>query len=130
MPQATNLVIKNASNVDKTLTLISPAAGFGSNAMWRIKEGAIVGAFPTLTSQARKTGNKSQLTQLKFAVPCTYVDSTTGRTYVGSQAVMNCTVSVPDEFPEAMRDDFATYCGGIVKDVVIKAQIRDGVPAT
>lgn len=30
MPQATDLVIKNAAGTDKTFTLITPAAGYGS----------------------------------------------------------------------------------------------------
>lgn len=130
MPSAINIVVKNFTNVDKTFTLVSPAAGFGSNAEWKLKEGAIVGAFPTLTSQARKTGNKSQVTQIKFSMPVTYIDTTQGRTIVGPSAQMNATFSMPDDFPEANRDDFAAFCGNLVKNAVITAQVRDGVPAT
>lgn len=130
MPQANHIVIKNASNADKTFTLISPAAGYGSLAEWKLKEGAIVGVFPTLTLQARKTGNRSQVSQVKFSMPSSYVDTTTSRTHVGVSAQMNATFSMPDEFPESSRDDFAAYCGNIVKDAIIKASLRDGHPAT
>lgn len=130
MPQANDIVIKNASSVNKTLTLISPAAGYGSLAEWKLKEGAIVGAFPTLTLLARKTGNRSQVSQVKFSMPSSYVDTTTSRTHIGVAAQMNATFSMPDEFPESSRDDFAAYCGEIVKDAIIQASLRDGHPAT
>lgn len=130
MPQASNIVIKNAAAADKTLTLIAPAAGYGSLAEWRLKEGAIVGAFPTLTLLARKTGNRSQVAQVKFNMPTSYVDTTTGRTHVGVSAQMNATFSMPDDFPESRRDDFAAFCGNIVANAIIKASYRDGHPAT
>lgn len=130
MPQAQNIVIKNATGEDKTLTLVSPAAGYGSLAEWKLKSGAIVGAFPSLTLLARKTGNRSQVSQIKFNMPSSYVDTTTGRTHVGVSAQMNATFSMSDEFPESSRDDFAAYCGNIVKDAIIMASYRDGHPAT
>lgn len=130
MPQATNIVIKNAAAVDKTFTLISPAAGYGSLAEWKLKQGAVVGAFPSLTLQARKTGNRSQVSQVKFSMPSAYVDTTTNRTHIGVAAQMNATFSMPDDFPESERDDFAAYCGNIVKNAIIQASLRDGHPAT
>lgn len=130
MPQASNIVVKNATNVDKTFTLIAPAAGYGSLAEWKLKEGAIVGAFPSVTLLARKTGNRSQVSQVKFNMPTTNVESTTGRTLIGPSAQMNATFSVPDEFPESQRDDFAAYCGNLVKNAIIQASLRDGHPAT
>lgn len=130
MPQAQNIVVKNAANADKTFTLISPAAGYGSLAEWKLKAGAIVGAFPSLTLLARKTSNRSQVAQVKFNMPYSYVDTTTSRTHIGVSAQMNATFSMPDDFPEAERDDFAAYCGNIVKNAIITASLRDGHPAT
>ena len=47
MPQAIDIVIYNGAStpVEKTFTLIAPAAGDGSYANWRLKEGTIASVF-------------------------------------------------------------------------------------
>lgn len=129
MPQATNLVIKNAANVDKTFTLMSPAAGDGGIAMWALKEGTISSVFPKITISASPTPRGRNAT-LKLRFPSSYTDSVTGLTNVNSSAEVNIKVAVPDDYPEALKDDFAAYVKNAIANAVVLACVRDAVPAT
>lgn len=132
MPQATDLVIKNgaATPVDKTFTLIAPAAGDGGLAQWALKEGTISSVFPTVTSEAHRTANKSRKATFKFRMPSSYTDSVTGLTMVNSAAEFNATSSVPDNFPEAMKADYVAFATNLFQQTLIKALVKDAVSAT
>ena len=130
MPLATNLVIKNAANVDKTFTLMNPASGNDSPAAWALKEGAIASVFPQVTVMTRTTGNSSRQARFKFRVPSSYTDTVTGLTNVNSAMEANLTVSIPNNFPEAKKDDFVAFFSGLMVDNLMKAVFRDAYPAT
>lgn len=130
MPQATNLTVKNAANVDKTFTLLNPAAGSGGIAEWALREGTISSVFPKLTAMARPTKNASNVAHIKLKVPSSYTDAVTGLTNVGSAFELNVTASVPDNLPEAIKDDCVAYAVNIVNHVMIRAMLRDAVSAT
>ena len=133
MPQATNLVIKNgaASPVDKTFTLIAPAAGDGGIAKWVLKEGTIAGAFPVLTASAQESASGAQRTlKVKFKLPSTYVDAVTGRTILAKPAAMNASFDLPSDFPEALKPDFAAYATNALKTALLVEMIKDAYPAT
>lgn len=130
MPQATNLTVKNAANADKTFTLLNPAAGSGGIAEWALREGTISSVFPKLTAMARPTKNASNVAHIKFKVPSSYTDTVTGLTNVGSAFELNVTASVPDDFPEAIKDDCVALACNIINHVMIRAMIRDAVSAT
>lgn len=132
MPQAIDLVVNNgaASPVSKTFTLISPAAGDGSIATWALKEGTISAVFPTLTAMAHKTGKKSRNLKVKFRLPSSYTDSVTGLTNVGSGAEMNVTFSVPDAFPEALKNDYVAFALNLLATPTLKSMARDALSAT
>ncbi len=130
MPQATDLVLNNAAAVAKTFTLLNPSAGENSVANWALKEGAINAVFPKITSLARPTGNKSRLSQHKLRVPSSYTDAATSLTKAGSAAEANISVTIPDDYPEALKNDFVAYTANMVAHALIKAVYRDGYPAT
>lgn len=130
MPQATNLTVKNAANADKTFTLLNPAAGSGGIAEWALREGTISSVFPKLTAMARPTKNASNVAHIKLKVPSSYTDAVTGLTNVGSAFELNVTASVPDNLPEAIKDDCVAYAVNIINHVMIKAMLRDAVSAT
>lgn len=130
MPQATNLVIKNAAAVDKTFALLTPAAGDKGIAEWALKEGLISSIFPRLTAEAHRTNNASRKANLKLRVPSSYTDAVTGLTKVGSSFEAHISVSVPDDFPEALRDDAAAFVTNGLKTTLLTALIRDAYPAT
>jgi hypothetical protein len=129
MPQAADITVDNASAVAKTFTLLSPAAGYGSIAEWALKEGTISSVFPRLTALARSTGNRSKKSQIKLKVPSSYTDSVTGLTKVGSAFEADISVSVPDDFPEDLKDDAVAFTQGVVANAIIEAMMRDGLPA-
>lgn len=133
MPQATNLVIKNgaATPVDKTFTLVTPAAGDNSLAQWRLKEGLIVAQNPAISALTRPTNNRSRQVVLKVRLPSSFSDTAlTGRVVMSSAFEFNGTVSVPDDFPEALKDDAVAYVSNLMGHALIKSMIRDTSPAT
>lgn len=130
MPQATDLVIKNGAAVDKTFTLISPAAGDGGIAQWALKEGTISSVFPALTASANRTGNNSRVLKVKFKQPSSFTDAVTGLTNVNSAAEMNVTFSIPASYPEALKNDFTAFAIGALNTVLFKSMIRDAYSAT
>lgn len=130
MPQAATFTLNNASAVAKTYTLNSPSAGYGSVAEWALKEGTIQGVFPKLTTSARISGNQSRVCQGKFRMPSSYTDTVTGLTRVGSAAEFNWSSSIPDDFPEALKADYAAFVKNAIAQAIINEQIKDGTPAT
>lgn len=132
MPQATDLVVKNGAStpVDKTFTLVSPAAGDGGVALWYLKEGAVSAAFLSFTAAAHKTANGSRKLTLRFAQPSSYVDSVTGKTMVGPKALATVTVSIPDDFPEASKNDFVAFAANLVSHPLVKTSMRDAYSFT
>jgi hypothetical protein len=133
MPQAIDLVINNgaATPVAKTFKLLTPAAGDNSSALWALKEGTISSVFPTIEVSARKNaGNDARKVNLTVKIPSSYTVAATGLTAVGSAAVINITATVPADFPEALKDDFAAFAKNAVANAVLNACIRDALPAT
>jgi len=132
MPSAADITINNgaATPVAKTFTLISPAAGDGSFANWRLKEGNISSVFPRIAIAARANGNKARKANIKIQVPSSYTDSVTGLTKVGSAFDFNADVTVPDDFPESLKNDAVAFVANAMAHALVKAIVRDAVPAT
>jgi hypothetical protein len=130
MPSAVTLVLKNAAAADKNFVVNSPAAGDGGIAEWALREGVISTVFPKITAQARRTGNQSRKLSLKLRIPSSYTDTVTGLTKVGSAFEFNGEFSVPDDFPEALKDDAVAFSSNLMADALVKAMFRDGLPAT
>jgi len=132
MPQATDITINNgaATPVAKTFTLIAPASGDGSYANWRLKEGAISSVFPRIAIAARQSSKAARKANLKVQIPSSYTDTVTGLTKVGSAFDCNIDVTVPDDFPEALKNDAVAFVVNFVAHAMAKAVIRDAVPAT
>lgn len=136
MPQANNLVIANGATppVDKTFTLLNPAAGLNSTADWALKEGAVSAVFPRLSalvSNVNAPGRApSKRTSLKVRVPSSYVDSATGQTMVGSAVEANISITVPSDFPESAKAHAIAYVQNFTKHAVVTSMVSDGAPAT
>lgn len=132
MPQATDIAINNGagSPVSKTFKLLSPAAGDGAIASWALKEGTISSVFPRITALARVTGNQSRRMQVKLKVPSSYTDTVTGLTRVGSAFEFDGYVTVPNDFPEALKDDAVAFTTNLMAHTLVKAMVRDAESAT
>lgn len=130
MPSAIDIVINNGAAVAKTFSLYNPSAGDNSVALWRLKEGTIASVFPTITTLARPTGNKSRKMQGKLKLPSSYTDTVTGLTKVGSAFEFDFSASVPDDFPEALKSDAIAFAKNLIALALIQSMMRDGVAAT
>lgn len=133
MPQALDIVIKNGATtpVDKTFTLISPAAGDGSYANWRLREGVISSVFPRIAIKAMENAGKTaRKANIKLQIPSSYTESVTGLTKVGSGFDLDITVTVPNDYPEALKGDAVAFTSNLLNVPMVKAIIRDGLSAT
>lgn len=130
MPQMADLSIANAAAVAQTFAAISPSAGDKSVAIWWLRTGAINAAFPKVTSEAHTTGNDSRKLSIKFQLPAPFVDSVTGLTKVSTVAEFNGSVSMPNGFPESLKNDFAAYTKNLISAALVQAMIKDAVSAT
>lgn len=131
MPQATDLTIANGATtpVPKTFSLLTPAAGDGGIASWALKEGTISSVFPSITARSVRTPRGRNLT-IKFRLPSSYTDKVTGLTMVGSAGEMNVKVTVPDDLPEALKADFVAFGTNLFQQALVKAMLKDALPAT
>lgn len=132
MPQAIDITINNGAGapVAKTFALQQPSAGDNSVGEWALKEGTIRSVFPKITALARKTNNGSRVLQVKVRLPSSYTDTVTGLTKVASAFEMNATFTVPDDFPEALKNDAVAFSTNALSHALLKSMIRDAVPAT
>lgn len=129
MPGQTNLIVKNGAGVDKTFTAITPAAGDGGVALWQLREGTISAVFPALTavSNASKIG---RALKVKLKVPASFTDTVTGLTNVNGHCEMSATFMVPENYPEALKDDFVAFATALLSTPLLKSMVRDAYPAT
>lgn len=131
MPAAINLTLNNAAAVAKNFVLLTPAGGDGSSALWALKEGAISSVFPTVEESARRNAKgDARKVSITLKIPSYYTIAATGLTAVGSAAVFNCTATIPNDFPEALKDDFAAFVKNLLANSLINACVRDALPAT
>lgn len=130
MPQAANLIVKNAANVDKTFTLLTPSAGYGSVAEWALREGPTTTVYPTFSLTANKTSNRSRKVPVKVRVPAYYTSVSTGLPVVSTAMEFNGSVSVPDDFPDDQKDNAIAYMTNLLSTALVKSCLRDGLPAT
>lgn len=131
MPQAIDLSLQNAAAVAKTFNVISPSGPDGTTALWMFKDGAIRGAFPSITAMTRRNTQKDARKGIyTLKVPSAYVDTATGLTLVGSSVLVNIAVTVPDDFPEVKKDDVVAYTKNLVASALFQSMMRDGLSAT
>lgn len=136
MPQATSFTIKNGAStpVDKTFSLISPAAGYGGVADWRLKEGGSEIAFPAVTYTARDVSqSQRRKAQMKIRVPAVYIDQATQQPALLNFAEANLEVTLPHGFPESQKADFIAFVKHSIAHVMFSGPdgaLRDAVPLT
>lgn len=126
MPNASNITVQNASAVDKVFEVLTPAGGDGGVARYALKEGAAPVAFPTMTVMARPTTNASRKTSTKVNVPYTFVDPVTGLLKKGPAFELNVEASMPDAYPEDVRDDAVAYGVNLLASALMRQVLRDG----
>lgn len=131
MPQASNITVKNAAGTDVIYQVITPASGDGSTAIWQNKDGLTPKQFRTITAESRRgpSGKTRNLT-VRVINPQSYVDPVSGLPVFTPSPVFKLEVTVPDEYPEASRDDFVTLSTSVLSSDMIKSLIRDAYPAT
>lgn len=126
MPNASNIIVKDASAVDKTFEVLTPSGGDGGVARYALKVGAAPVAYPSMTVVARPTTNASRKSTMKVHVPYTYTDPVTGLLKKGPAFELNVEASMPDAFPESARDDAVAFGVNLAASAVMRQVFRDG----
>lgn len=132
MPQAADITINNGAGtpVAKTFTLYSPAGGFNAAAAeWALKEGTIKSIFPVIKASAMKQSG-AQKAHWTLRIPSSYTDTVSGLTKVGSAANCEVIVTIPDDYPESLKNDFTAFAKNLAAHALFQASIRDGLPCT
>lgn len=133
MPQASDITINNgaATPLPKLFTLLTPAAGDNSSALWALKEGPISKVFPTIEISTRKNQNgNARKCFVTVRLPSSYTEAANGLTAVGSAAVFNANTTIPADFPENLKNDFVAFISNAIAHQLVKACLRDAVPAS
>jgi hypothetical protein len=133
MPQAVDITINNGAGtpVAKVFSLLEPAASGGSSAKWALKEGANWLVFPKIEASSRKNGNRdAQKLAMTFTFPSSYIDAASTLTVVKDNAVVNISVTIPDDYPEAKKDDLVAFTANAMNHTLVKAMVRDARAAT
>jgi hypothetical protein len=129
MPQATNLVLKNAADVDKTFALAAPAAGT-SSAVWFLREGANQSVFPKIEiSGARASSGPGRKTKTTLKVPVPVTDSN-GVVRSGGDYLVVIDATAPDSVPDGTRDDAIAYIASLVAATLWQETAQTGYAPT
>lgn len=129
MPQATDITVKDATAADVTFTLLTPAAGDGSLAVWQVKRGISPVVYPELTAMSRKTAQNSRRTDSKFIYPVATSPNDGTLPVVTSRAEISISSIIPRTFPEGSRDDFITLATNAFRSALLQSMHRDGTGA-
>lgn len=126
MPNAENITVQNATGVNKLFEVLTPSGGDGGVARYALKQGSAPVAFPSMTVVARSTTNASRKTSTKVHVPFTYTDPVSGLLKKGPAFELNIEASMPDAYPEDMRDDAVAYGVNLAASTLMRQVFRDG----
>lgn len=122
MPQAIDFTINNAAAAAKVFTLLSPAAGIGSEAKWELREGANSTVFPRFRAVLRQDPSvKGYSSVMGLRMPSAFTNTTTGLVGPASVAEMILTVKMPDDFPESTKADFVAFTKNAVAHALWQA---------
>lgn len=129
MPQAIDLVLKNAAAEEKTFSLASPA-GPGGSAIWYLREGANPSIFPKVEcSSSVAAGGSGRKVKLSFNLAAPTVNAS-GATVSSAKMSFNLDVTVPDLVPDAQRDDAIAYVKDLVATALMASVFKTGFAPT
>lgn len=108
MPQAANLVLKNAAGVDKTFVLAQPASGI-SPAVWYLQEGANKTVWPKIECSSANAGSgNARKVKWTLTVPQAAVDSN-GVTRASAKQFSNMDHTTPDLVSAGVTGDAVAF---------------------
>lgn len=129
MPQATDLTLKNAADVDKTFALAAPASG-NAPAVWFLREGANQSVFPKVEiSSDRIVKGEGRKVKATVRVPTPVIDSN-GVTRSSGEYLVNIDGTVPALVPDGVRDDAIAYVASLVAAALFQDILKTGYSAT
>lgn len=128
--KATDIVVKNAANVDVTFVSEAPAAGYGSIAHWSVKNGPNRSVYPRFTTSVSQSTSNTAQGKFKLTMPAYYADVTTGLPVITSKALVTTSLAVPEDFPASQIDDLVAYHTNLLRSNLIQATMKALTPNT
>lgn len=129
MPQASDLALKNALEVEKIFTLATPA-GPNAPAVWYLRQGANPSVYAKIEcSSAPSAGGSGRKVKLSLNLPATTVNAI-GLTVAAARMSFNIDVTIPDFVPDSDRDDAIAYVRDLVASALMGSVFRTGFAPT
>lgn len=124
----TNIAALNgaATPVSKTFTVARSAAG-NESAVLFVREGANVNEFPKLEFSSRAAqinGQAGRRGTTTLVIP--YGSTVSGVFTKVNQITISVVANVPNDAPDAIRNDAAAFLPGVLSDAQLKALIKVG----
>lgn len=111
MPSQQNLTLADglATPVNRVFSAMTPGAD-GQWARWRYKKTGFAYADPIILYRARPSeGNGARKVDIQIKVPYSTTDTASQTQVVHSKAEFNCSITLPDQFPDTQRPDFHAF---------------------
>lgn len=125
MPQAQNIVLKNAAGVAKTFTLATPAAG-QNPAVWFLQEGANRTVWPKLECSSSGSGSTgARKVKWTLTVPAAVVDAT-GTTRASAKQFSALDHTTPALVSDGVTSDAIAFQESLAADALYKETISTG----
>lgn len=125
MPQASNIVLKNAAGIDKTFTLATPASA-NSPAVWFLQEGANKGVYPKLEcSSARAGSGDARKVKWTLTVPEAVTDAN-GVTRPSVKEFFNTDATTPTLASAGVIADAVAFQESLMQSALFKESVSTG----
>lgn len=132
MPQAADIIVKNAANVDVKFELVTPSGGDGSAAIWQLTSAATSSlARPRAEMISRPNADKTARKVLtSLVVPYAVTDSATGlQRIAGNVTIRNGELTAPRAIPDDVIANAVAYWAGLNASTLWKDCYKSGYAA-
>lgn len=121
MPNATNLVVKKADGTtDITYSVISPAAGDKSPALFRVENASpIIGARPSFRMEAQTNSAKTARVVTSRSTHPFAVTDAQGRVTVVNQVLVETRVVLPNDVPDTIHQEAVAQHANLQKNSLV-----------
>lgn len=129
MPQAIDVTVKNAANMDVVFKVVTPSGGDNTPAIWELTAaGTSSLSRPRAEMMARPNADKSARKVLtSLTVPYVVTDGVTGLQKVAANVVFrNGEMVAPRAVPDTLIADAVAYWAGLMSSTLWKSSFQSG----
>lgn len=128
MPQATNIVVKNAANTDVTFAVLAPAAGDNSSAVFRHESAANRDLRSTLAIRSR--GGNAGVRRVEGTVSVPVVRAVDGVDTKKGNIPVDFSIAVPNIVTDDEIEDAVVVATNLIASALIRSCMQSGYAPT